>query len=278
MILGKRELAKQIGATPADAAGIKLRTEVLFLKPDQIDPDPDQPRQEFDNNSLRRLADSLRKYGQLQPALVRKEGARYILVAGERRWRAAKLAGMPNVHCLLCRGGDVRSIQLVENLMREDLLPIEQAKAYKEIMDKEGWKVRELARNLHQEHSKVSKALKLLTLPENVQRAVDAGDLAPTTAYEISKRPKNEHRQLARDAVAGKIKGDDLRQKPAPPPPKPTLLLPSSKPTPLEWQYKDGSFKLYATSFRDKKDLITKLERALASARAARLPLMGGLG
>ena len=165
-------------------------TEILFLKPDQIDPDPDQPRQEFDSDGLGRLAESLRKFGQLQPVLVRKQGARYILVAGERRWRAAKLSGMPTIQCLVCRGGDVRSIQLVENLMREDLQPIEQAKAYKEMMKKEGWKVRELARHLHLEHSRVAKALKLLELPASVQKAVDKGTIPPTTAYEIAKRPE----------------------------------------------------------------------------------------
>ena len=152
--MGNHEFAKRLGATVADTTGIKLRVEILFLKPDQIDPDPDQPRQEFDSDGLGRLAESLRKFGQLQPVLVRKHGARYILVAGERRWRAAKLSGMQTIQCLVCRGGDVRSIQLVENLMREDLQPIEQAKAYKEIMKKEGWKVRELARNLHLEHSR----------------------------------------------------------------------------------------------------------------------------
>ena len=265
----------------ADTVAIKLRTEILFLKPDQIDPDPDQPRQEFDNAGLGRLADSLRKFGQLQPILVRKQGARYILVAGERRWRAAKLAGMPNVQCLVCRGGDVRSIQLVENLMREDLLPIEQAKAYHAMMMKEGWKIRELARNLHLEHSKVSKALKLLELPLAVQKAVDKGQLPPTTAYEISKRPKSEHRQLARDAVSGKIKGDDLRQKPVTQPapaPAPRLTLASPPVSHLDWKYQHGKSQVTVTGYRDKKELITTLERALASARAARLPLMGGLG
>ena len=268
-----------MGASPADAAGIKLRTEILFLKPDQIDPDPDQPRKVFSNDGLCRLADSLRKFSQLHPVLVRREGARYILVAGERRWRAAKLSGMQTLQCLVCRGGDVRSIQLVENLMREDLQPIEQAKAYKEMMKKEGWAVRELARNLHLEHSRVSKALKLLKLPVAVQRAVDAGDLPPTTAYEIANRPKNEPRPLARDCVSGKIKGDDLRQKPVTAPaPTPKLTLAAPPVAHQAWEYEHGKTQVTVTGYRDKKELITKLERALASARAARLPLLGGLG
>ena len=277
--MGNHEFAKRLGATVADTTGIKLRVEILILKPDQIDPDPDQPRQEFDSDGLGRLAESLRKFGQLQPVLVRKHGARYILVAGERRWRAAKLSGMQTLQCLVCRGGDVRSIQLVENLMREDLQPIEQAKAYKEMMKKEGWKVRELARNLHLEHSRVAKALKLLELPASVQTAVDKGTIPPTTAYEIAKRPKAEHRQLARDAAAGKIKGDDLRQKPTPAPaPTPRLTLASPPVAHQAWEYEHGKTQVTVTGYRDKKELITALERALASARAARLPLLGGLG
>jgi ParB family chromosome partitioning protein len=99
-----------MAASMADAAGVRLRTGILELRHDQIDPDPEQPRQEFDSDGLAHLADSLRKYSQLQPVLVRKNGSRYILVTGERRWRAAKLAGMPTLQCLLCRGGDARSL------------------------------------------------------------------------------------------------------------------------------------------------------------------------
>ena len=194
---------------------------------------------------------------------------------GLRSWR-----GCRTLQCLVCRGGDVRSIQLVENLMREDLQPIEQAKAYKEMMKKEGWKVRELARNLHLEHSRVAKALKLLELPASVQKAVDKGAIArPLRPTKSPRRPKAEHRQLARDAAAGKIKGDDLRQKPAPAPaPTPRLTLASPPVTHQAWKYEHGKTQVTVTGYRDKKELITALERALASARAARLPLLGGLG
>ena len=91
-MIGKLEMAERIDASRADAVGVRLRTGILELRPDQIDPDPEQPRQEFDSDGLARLADSLRKFSQLQPVLVRKNGSRYTLVTGERRWRAAKLA------------------------------------------------------------------------------------------------------------------------------------------------------------------------------------------
>src|SRR3954464_2566921 len=110
---GTCDLAKQIGALPADAIKIKLRTEILNLRPDQIEPDPGQPRQDFDEEGLARLADSLRKYGQLHPVIVRQGQNKYILVTGERRWRATKMAGKPHVQALLRKGGDARSIQLI---------------------------------------------------------------------------------------------------------------------------------------------------------------------
>jgi ParB family chromosome partitioning protein len=224
MLIGKCEIADRIGASPADAMKIRVRTEILFLRPDQLEPDPQQPRQEFDRDGLARLAVSMGKFSQLQPVLVRKEGTRFVLVTGERRWRAAKLAGMATIQCLVCKSGDVRSVQLVENLLREDLQPIEQAKAYYAMMIKEGWSVRELGRNIHVEHSRISKAFKLLKLPADVQKAIDEGKIPPTNAYEIAKRPKGEHRRLAKDVMSGKIKGDDLRAAAAatpPPPPAP---------------------------------------------------------
>jgi ParB family chromosome partitioning protein len=266
---GRSELAMQIGASRADSVGIKLRAEVLFLRPDQIDPDPDQPRQTFESDGLTRLADSLKEFSQLQPVLVRKNGARYILVTGERRWRAAKLAGMPTLQCLLCKSGDSRSLQLVENIFREDLKPIEEAKAYQAIMKREGWGIREMAKHLQLEHSRVAKALKLLELPVEVQKSVDRGEIPPTTAYEIAKRPKSEHRKLALDAAEGKIKGDDLRK-------KPTLPLTLGGPSP--WTYRHNGVQVSVAGHRSQRELIAALEPALKAARAENQALAGGLG
>jgi ParB family chromosome partitioning protein len=163
---------------------------VLHLAPAMIEPDPNQPRQEFDEDSLNRLAGSLRDHGQLQPVLVRKDRGRYVLVAGERRWRAAKRAGLSTVQALLCTGGDVLTLQLIENLLREDLKPVEQARSFAAIMKKEGWSARELGRQLSLDHTGITRALKLIDLPKEVQEAVDEGEIPPTTAYEISKRPR----------------------------------------------------------------------------------------
>jgi ParB family chromosome partitioning protein len=269
---GKSELAKQIGASRADSVGIKLRAEVLFLRPDQIDPDPEQPRKEFGEAGLVCLADSLRKHGQLQPVIVKQVQNKYVLVTGERRWRAAKLAGKP-VQAVLWKKGDARSLQLVENLLRDDLKPVEQAKAFAEMMKKEGWSVRELARQLCLEHSRVAKALKLLELPKKVQAAVDAGEIPPTTAYEIAKKPRKVQSKLACEAAAGRIKGDDLRQKPAPTP-SPVLTLGQATP----WLYQASGVRIAVTGHRSQRELIATLEAALTAARAEKQSLAGGLG
>jgi ParB-like chromosome segregation protein Spo0J len=188
---------------------------------------------------------------------------------------------MPTIQCLLSKSGDARSLQLVENIFREDLLPIEEAKAYQAIMKREGWGLREMAKHLHLEPSRVSKALKLLKLPVDVQKSVDKGEIPPTTAYEIAKRPKSEQRQLARDAAAGKIQGADLRQKlppaPRPAPSPPTLTFGKQPERSHDWSYQLGKIKITAAGFRNQHELVRALERATASARAARLPLAGGL-
>ena len=271
-MIGNSEIARQMGATPADAVKFKPRTVILDLRPDQIEPDPGQPRKDFDEESLARLARSLRKFSQLQPILVRKEGARYILVAGERRWRAAKLAGMSTVQAILYRGGDARSIQLVENLLSEDLKPVEQAKADQAIMKKEGWSARELARHLSVEHSGVSRAMALLGLDEDIQKSVDAGVIPPTTAYEITKKPKEQHAMLAKAAAEGRIKGDDLRRtKKAPTP----VLTRGQSPT---WIYQAGKVQLTVTGHRSHDEVASALEEAFKAARSGKKPLVGGLG
>jgi ParB family chromosome partitioning protein len=287
MMHSKSDLANQIGARLADTVGIKLRTEVLFLRPDQIDPDPEQPRQEFDHEGLARLAESLRKFSQLQPVLVRKAGSRYILVSGERRWRAAKIAGMTTIQALLCKGGDVLSIQLVENLLREDLKPIEQARAYKAIMEREGLSVRELTRHLSIEHSGISKSLRLLKLPEEIQKQVDSGEIPPTTAYEISKQPNEKQGPLAKAAAEGRLKGDDLRRpKPAPAPaPEPAPRRPAAAPVltlgaPRDdsWVFAAGRGEVVISGFRDNADALKLLEKAAAAFRARKKSLVGGVG
>jgi ParB family chromosome partitioning protein len=160
---------------------------------DRIAADPDQPRKEFEPGAIERLAESLKAKGQLQPCTVYWDEGKgvYVLLIGERRWRAAVHAGLTDLLCIVLeRRPDPReriTLQLIENLLREDLAPVEQARAYQEMMRLNQWGTNQLARELHIPASAVSQALSLLELPAPIQEKIDAGELAASVAYELSK-------------------------------------------------------------------------------------------
>ena len=181
------------GGTPDRYRGVSRDKEANLIPLDRIIPDPDQPRKEFDAGELERLAASMKERGQLQPILVRWEEDRgvYAIIAGERRWRAADLAGLATMRAIVAdrpyTAGELFEVQLIENALREDLKPIEQANAYRRLMETRGWSLRDVARELNVAHSSVARALELLDLPPRVQEAVDAGELGPTLAIEVGK-------------------------------------------------------------------------------------------
>src|SRR5262245_7495776 len=137
---------------PARLQGVTKSRNSVEIPVDRVQADPDQPREDFDEESLHRLADSLRQRGQLQPIRVRWDEDRqhYVILVGERRWRAAQMAGLPSLSCIIVEGdlGEAErlSIQLIENALREDLKPIEQAKAYRTLMEAHGWSGNQLAK------------------------------------------------------------------------------------------------------------------------------------
>lgn len=176
-------------------AGLNRVKGALELPVDRIAPDPDQPRQEFDQESLERLAKSLKERGQIQPIRVRwaPELDKWLIIAGERRWRAARIAGLSKLDAVeasaALSGPDVLVEQLVENCLRDDLKPVEQARAFKTLMAAQGWSQQQLAETLRVSESQVTRALALLDLPESVRGRVDSGALPATVAYEVSKLP-----------------------------------------------------------------------------------------
>jgi ParB family chromosome partitioning protein len=189
----------------------RLRTAVE-IEVDRIEPDPDQPRHEFDPDAIARLAASIESHGQLQPIAVRwaPDRGRYIVVAGERRWRAIKHAGRAKVAAVIIEGErtkeQILEMQLIENCIREDLKPVEQARAFKALMDANGWTASRLAESLHLTGASVSRALALLDLPDGVQASVDDGRLAPSIAYEISKvDDPAEQEDLAAEVVSARL-------------------------------------------------------------------------
>jgi ParB family chromosome partitioning protein len=186
--------------------------DALSIKVDQIIPDPDQPRKDFDPERLAELAASLKARGQLQPIRVRWDQAagRWVIIAGERRYRAAIMAGLPTLVCIEATGQqapeDVLEDQLVENCLRTDLLPIEQAQAFRALMDRRGWSYRQLGAALHLSSSHITKVLALLDLPEDLQARVTTGELAPSVAYEVSRLESPEQQR----AVAARVVDEGL--------------------------------------------------------------------
>ena len=144
-----------------------------------ISPNPNQPRKDFDDGALRDLADSLRQSGLLQPVVVRRLGDGYQLIVGERRWRAAKLAGIERVPAIVREATDSESLELalVENLLREDLNPMEEAEAYQRLLAEFGWTQEELAQRVGRDRSSIANCLRLLKLPDLIQADLRSGRL-----------------------------------------------------------------------------------------------------
>ncbi|MBI4272859.1 ParB/RepB/Spo0J family partition protein [Candidatus Uhrbacteria bacterium] len=166
----KSSLGEHTVSTPRSAMEISIHS---------IDLGSNQPRQDFDQESLQGLADSIRQYGILQPLIVAKAGDRYELIAGERRLRAAKLAGISHVPVVL-RDADTNTkiaIALIENIQRVDLNPIELAIAYTRLKDELGLTQDEIAVRMGKKRPTITNSLRLLTLPEPIQEAIRDGRL-----------------------------------------------------------------------------------------------------
>lgn len=151
------------------------------LRTSEIEPNRDQPRKVFSDEAIAALADSIREYGVLQPILVRPLGTgMYQIVAGERRWRAARMLGLDEVPVNIKELSDLEAMQIaiVENLQRENLNPLEEATGYSELIEKFGMTQEKVAKLVGRSRSAVANAVRLLTLPESVQKMVESGDLS----------------------------------------------------------------------------------------------------
>lgn len=172
-----RGLAALIPQAPPAAGG---QAAVLQLAIERIEPEPGQPRHRFDEAALDELAASIKERGILQPILVRRSGASYRIVAGERRWRAAQRAGLHEVPALVKELGDQSAFEvaLIENLQRQDLDPLEEALAYQRLVDEHGLSQEDVARRVGKDRSTVANSLRLLKLPAPIRDALAAGALS----------------------------------------------------------------------------------------------------
>lgn len=143
----------------------------MTLSINEIEPNPDQPRNQFDEDSLQELADSIQQYGVLQPLLVKKKDGYYEIIAGERRWRAAKIAGVDKVPVIVRNfdENEIVEIALIENIQREDLSPIEEALAYQRLMKEHHLKQDQIAEKVSKSRAAITNSLRLLKLDPRVQ-------------------------------------------------------------------------------------------------------------
>ena len=166
------------------------KSQILFLDIEKVHPNKEQPRKDFDKESLKDLAQSIQKNGILQAILVEKKGETYQIIAGERRWRACCLAGLKKIPAVLKAKAEKRDLSLwalIENLQREDLNPIEQALAFQKIMIESGWGQEVLAEKLALSRSSLANTLRLLNLAPEVQNLVREKKLSFSQARELLK-------------------------------------------------------------------------------------------
>ncbi len=174
-----RGLSALLPEIPAQE-GPETQEKIQELDIDRIRPNPDQPRKHFDPESLAELAESIRLYGVMQPLLVVERDGSYVIVAGERRYRAAQLAGLEKVPCLLRELTEERlsELSLIENIQREDLNAIEEAEAFRALMDSYGYTQEKLAQRLGKSRPYVANTLRLLQLAPQERTLVTEGRLS----------------------------------------------------------------------------------------------------
>ena len=181
MASANRGLGKGLGALLGDAALKADTSDSLYLPISQIEPYGNQPRKYFDEAALHDLADSIREHGILQPLTVRKLSSGYYqIIAGERRWRAARIAGLQQVPAIVIEADDrkMTELALIENLQREDLTPIEEAEGYKSLMENYQMTQEEAAARVGKSRSAVANSLRLLGLCADVRKLLESGKLS----------------------------------------------------------------------------------------------------
>ena len=204
--MNRKALGRGLGALLSSDSTVDLGPEPTEVEVDLIQPGPMQPRTHFDEGSLEGLADSIRTHGIVQPLLVRRQGDRYELIAGERRWRAAQLAGLTKVPVVVKEvpDQDLLEIALIENIQREDLNPIEEAQAYKRLIESVGLTQEALAARVGRDRSYITNYLRLLKLPDDLQKLVVEGRLSTGHARTIlGLEHADLQRKLARQVIDG---------------------------------------------------------------------------
>ncbi len=202
--MSRRALGRGLDALFTQVAPIDH--DLMEIDIDRLDPAEVQPRSTFKEAKLQELARSIQQKGVIQPLVVRRNGERFQIVAGERRWRAAQKAGLHRVPCIVKKVADeeVFELSLIENIQREELNPIEEANAFKRLLEERGLTQEELSHRVGKERSTISNTLRLLKLPPEVQKLVEEDRLAMGHARALLALDSVEHQVALAGEVAAK--------------------------------------------------------------------------
>jgi ParB family chromosome partitioning protein len=213
----ERELSPAIVSLLSNDRQGRARGGVRNIDVDRIEPNPEQPRLAFDEETLQELAASIREHGVLQPILVRPlDGGGFQLIAGERRWRASKAAGLETIPALVEEIDDdtALEISIIENLQREDLSPLDEAAMYDRMVREHGYSVRRLAQKLGKDKGYLENRLRLADAPEEVRELVSLRKDTLSHAYELMKvEDPKKRRRLAAQVAKGELTLIKLRDK-----------------------------------------------------------------
>ena len=274
MAKGRGGLGRGLESLFEDAApSFESDTRIETLPLREIEPDPGQPRKTFDDETLAELSASIAEHGLLQPIAVRpRASGGYLIVAGERRWRAARMAGLDEVPVLIKDVTDEQAaaLALIENLQREDLDPIEVAEGCKKLIERYGLTQEEAAKRLGKSRSAITNAMRLLNLPENVLELLKSGFINIGHAKVILSLPTPELQEQAAQIIADNQlnvrQAEALCKKLAKPAKEPVAApLPSALPVEVEESlkqvlgsevnvaYHDGKGKLTVHFYSDKQ-------------------------
>jgi ParB family chromosome partitioning protein len=213
----ERELSPAIVSLLSNDRQGRSRGGVRNIDVERITPNPEQPRLVFDETSLEELAASIREHGVLQPILVRPlEDGEFQLIAGERRWRASKAAGLPTIPALVEEIDDdtALEISIIENLQREDLSPLDEASMYDRMVREHGYSVRRLAQKLGKDKGYLENRLRLADAPEEIRELVSLRKDTLSHAYELMKvEDPKKRRRLAGQVARGELTLIRLRDK-----------------------------------------------------------------
>ena len=205
--MAKRVLGKGLGAiissspTPVEdmERGITEDAQrIVDIDVELIKPNPDQPRTHFNEEEIQGLAESISSVGLIQPIIVRKLGSEYFVVAGERRLRATKLAGLKDIKAIVIEASEEQNLTLalIENIQRSDLDPIEEAKAYRMLINRFKLKQQDLAQKVGKDRATIANVLRLLNLPEDIQKGLSEGKISVGHAKVLLSAPEDRQMEL----------------------------------------------------------------------------------